>query len=287
MTALNTLGFDDDTVVAVVHADDVGMSHAANAGAFEAHRGAVTCGSVMMPCPWATEAISWATDGRDVDLGIHLTLNAEYEGFRWGPLAGRGAVPSLVDEGGHLFRTVEEVVEHGTIADVEAECREQIDSALEAGLDVTHLDSHMGTVFHPKYIEIAVRLGREYRLPVFLPRAMLEHYQMRGYLPADTIDALEAEGHLVFDGFDADSLGFTPGDGDDHNRARIAALATGLNYLICHPAQAGDELSAITDTAPQRDFERRFYGGGAGAEALAEHDVATIGMRVLRDHLRS
>jgi hypothetical protein len=151
---------------------------------------------------------------------------------------------------------------------------------------VTHLDSHMGTVFHPKFVDVAVRLGRDYELPVFLPRAMLAHYQERGYLPADTIESLEADGYPVFDGFDADSLGFEPGSGEEHNRRRIAELRPGLNYLICHPAQAGDELDAIADTAHQRDFERRFYAG-LGADVLAEAGVVTIGMRELRSIVRS
>jgi predicted glycoside hydrolase/deacetylase ChbG (UPF0249 family) len=288
MSVMQTLGLDDGAVVAVVHADDIGMSHAANVGAFEAHdRGPVTCGSVMMPCSWATEVLEWAGDGRDVDLGIHLTLNAEYDGYRWGPLAGRGAVPILVDGAGQMPRTSEEVYQSADPSDVETELRMQIDVALDQGLDVTHLDAHMGTAFHPKFIEIVLRLGREYALPMFLPRVMLTTYQDRGHLPADTIDSLEAEGHAVFDGFDADSLGFTPGDGEEHNLGRIAALEPGLNYLICHPAAAGDELSAITDTDHQRDFERQFYGGEAGRSALAERGVTTIGMRELRDILRA
>ncbi len=285
MGALADLGHDDDAIVAVVHADDIGMSHAANGGSFEAHRGAVTCGSVMMPCSWATEAIDMAA-ATEVDLGIHLTLNAEYPTYRWGPSAGRSAVPSLVDGQGHLFRTVDEVVIAASPTDVETELRTQIDAALDAGLDVTHLDSHMGTVFHPKFIDVVLRLTRDYRLPCFLPRSMLSHYEDRGYLPDDTAASLEADGFPVFDGFDADSLGFEPGSGEAHNRGRIAALEPGLNYLICHPARGGDELDAITDTAHQRDFERGFYGDGSAAAALADHGVVTIGMRELRDALR-
>jgi hypothetical protein len=287
MEVLRALGHDADAVVAVVHADDIGMCHAANVGSFEAlDRGPVTCGSVMMPCGWALEAAEWANDGREVDLGVHLTVNAEYSAYRWGPLAGRSAVPSLVDTHGHMFPSSDEVVLVSSPADVETELRCQIDAALEAGIDVTHLDSHMGTVFHPKFIEIVLRLGREYRLPMFLPRSMLTHYEERGYLAADTTASLEADGFPIFDGFDADSLGFTPGDGAAHNTRRIAALRPGLNYLICHPARAGEELAAITDTDHQRDFERGFYGGDDGRAALAEHDIATVGMRELRDLLR-
>ncbi len=274
MDTVERLGFAAGTKVAVVHADDIGMSHAANVGAFAAlDAGPATCGSVMVPCPWSTEAAEMAKARPEVDLGVHLTLNAEFEGYRWGPVAGRTAVPSLVDEAGHLFRTSRETVKCGSVEDVRTELRAQIDAALAMGIDVTHLDSHMGTVFHPKFFDVYLDLGREYDLPLFLP----------------SVEELrpDPEGFVVFDGFDAESLRFELGEGERHNLRRISELGPGLNYLICHPAQGGDELSAIADTAHQRDFERRFYGGDAGRTALAEAGVETIGMRPLRDLLRA
>ena len=273
MDTLERLGFSPGTTVAVVHADDIGMSHAANIGAFAAlDTGPATCGSVMVPCPWFSEAAEMARARPDVDLGVHLTLNAEFDGYRWGPVAGRTAVPSLVDDAGNLHRTSRETVKYGSVDDVRAELRAQIDAALAAGIDVTHLDSHMGTVFHPKFFDVYLELGREYRLPLFLPRT-------------EDIRS-DPDGFIMFDGYDAESLGFEPGQGPTHNARRIGRLGSGLNYLICHPAQGGDELSAITDTAHQRDFERQFYGGEAGRATLSDAGVETIGMRRLHDLLR-
>ena len=287
MSARERLGFPDDVTVAVVHADDIGMSHAANVGAFAAlDTGPATCGSVMVPCPWFAEAATLAGDGRTVDLGVHLTLNAEFDGYRWGPVAGPGAVPSLVDDCGHLFRTTAETIERATVDDVDTELRAQIDRALAAGIDVTHLDSHMGTVFHPKLFDVYLQLARDYRLPVFVPRPSAVGFP-DDHPMAVAAAAFEADGFVVFDGFDADSLGFAAGDGAAHNQRRIEALRPGLNYLICHPAMGGDELAAITDTAHQRDFERGFYGGEAGRVQLAAAGVVTIGMRALRDVVRN
>ena len=72
-----------------------------------------------------------------------------------------------------------------------------------------------------------------------------------------------------------------------HNRARLAGLGEGVSYLICHPAMPGEELSAITDSAHCRAFEKDFYGGPDGCMALEEEGIRTVGMRVLRDWMRS
>jgi hypothetical protein len=117
------------------------------------------------------------------------------------------------------------------------------------------------------------RARARYRLPLFLPSVP----ELRP----------DPDGFTVFDGYDADSLDFVPGDGPAHNERRIGELGAGLNYLTCHPAQGGDELAAITETAHQRDFERQVYGGPAGRAALSGSGVETIGMRQLRELVRS
>lgn len=287
------LGFDAKDRVAVLHADDIGMCHAANEGAFEAlRRGPATSGSVMVPCPWFREAARLAASLRDVDLGVHLTLTSEWSAYRWGPVAGRSVVPSLLDGEGYLPRTLAEVARHARPEEVEVELRAQVQMALEAGIDVTHLDSHMGTCFVPELVPVYERLGEEFEVPLFVARpdeASLEANGLGGLAAVlrESVDRLEAKGFPVLDGFDADSLGFEVGKGLEHNRGRLARLGQGVSFLICHPARDGEELAAITpDSAHQRDFERIFYGGRAGREALQAEGVKTVGMRALRDVLR-
>ena len=279
MTALTDFGLDEGVArAAVVHVDDLGMAHAANEGGFAAlANGPATCGSIMVPCPWFAEAAAHARADPSLDLGVHLTLNAEFDSYRWGPVLGAAAVPTLVDDDGFLPRTVDEVVAAADLDEVERELRAQIDRALAEGVDITHLDSHMGTMFHRGFFDVYLRLGRDYRVPLFV---------FRDPGSAKTIE-FESDGFPLFDGFCSDSLDFEPGDGDEHNRERLRNLGPGLNYLICHAAQAGTELSAITDSAHARDFERGFYGGEAGRDALTAEGIATLGMRQLRDHVRS
>jgi hypothetical protein len=287
------LGFAADAVVAIVHCDDIGMCHAANVGAFEAlDRGPATCGSVMVPCPWFREAAALARARPGVDLGVHLTLTSEWQGYRWGPVAGASAVASLLDDEGHLRRTAQEVARRGRPEEAELEMRAQIDRALDAGIDVTHLDAHMGAALQPPFIDIYARLAIEYRLPLFAVRPdAAGAARLGGEAAAEKIrrgiDALERAGVPVLDGFEASSLAFAPGSGLAHNEARLDRLAAGVSYLICHPARRGEELDAITPDAHARDFERAFYGGDSGRRAFAARGIHTVGMRALRDLLRA
>lgn len=287
------LGFSDGDRIAVVHVDDLGMCHAANEGGFEAlENGPATCGSIMVPCPWFAEAAARARAHPGFDLGVHLTLNAEWGHYRWGPVAGRSAVPSLLDDDGFLPRTTLETVARAEPEEVEVELRAQVARALEAGIDVTHLDSHMGTCFFPKFIEIYAGLAREFRVPLFAVQPdekALARAGIEGGLAVirRLVESLEKDGVPLLDAFDANSLDFPEGEGEAHNRRRLAGLQPGINYLICHAARGGEELSAVTpDSAHQRDFERRFYGGESGRRALAEEGIGTVGMREIRAAMR-
>jgi predicted glycoside hydrolase/deacetylase ChbG (UPF0249 family) len=292
-TLAERLGFGADERVAIVHCDDIGMCHDANVGAFEAlANGPASCGSIMVPCPWFREAAERARSHPELDLGVHLTLNSEWSRYRWGPVAGASAVPSLVDAEGCLPRTTLEVMRSARPDEVELELRAQVDRALEAGVDVTHLDAHMGTALIPPFHEIYGALARDYRLPVFAVRpneAALVRIGVPGAGPVFALltEEMERHGIPILDGFDADSLDFAPGQGAQHNARRLRGLRRGVSYLICHPARAGEELTAITDDAHARDFERSFYGGAAGRAALESEGIRTLGMRPLRELLRN
>lgn len=292
-TLAERLGFQAGDRVVVVHVDDLGMCHAANDGGLEAlASGPATCGSVMVPCPWFGELAARARANPGLDLGVHLTLNSEFEGYRWGPCAPRAAVPSLLDDEGCLYRTTFEVAQHAKPEEVEIELRAQIDRALAAGIDVTHVDSHMGTLFFPRFAEVYVRLASDYRLPAFGARASREHLEAIHLGAAEPMlrevaDRLEAEGLPVFDSFCSDSLRFAEGGGEAHNHRRLDRLPTGVSYLICHAARGGDELSAITEQAHAREFERGFYGGEPGRRAIESRGFRTVGMRAIRDLARA
>src|SRR5262249_53107958 len=133
------LGFADDARVLIVNADDFGMCHAENVATMDGlDQGAFDCATIMVPCPWFEEVVAFARRTAGADLGVHITHTSEWGAYKWGPVLGSAAVPSLVDERGHLHPDVPSLYAHARLDEVERETRAQIDRALAAGIDVTH-----------------------------------------------------------------------------------------------------------------------------------------------------
>ena len=171
-TYAERLGFPKGSRVLILHIDDVGMSWDSNQGTIEAiENGVANSLSIMMPCPWVPGFVHYMLEKNpELDAGLHLTLTSEWRDYRWAPLAGRPAVPSLVDKEGAMWRNVEQVAKNGSPDEVEIEIREQIRRAREMGFEPTHLDSHMGTLFAtPEFIERYVKVGIENKIPVMFP----------------------------------------------------------------------------------------------------------------------
>ncbi len=177
------LGWKKNDKVVILHVDDVGMSYDSNEGAILAlTKGVANSCSVMMPCPWVPAFVQYMKSHPRIDAGLHLTLNAEWKQYRWGPLAGKPAVPGLVDQEGALWRSVAEVVQHATPEEVDREIRAQLERAVTMGFQPTHLDSHMGTLFAtPAFLSKYFQLGIEKKIPVMLPagHATLINEQMK------------------------------------------------------------------------------------------------------------
>src|SRR5215831_13335599 len=139
-TLADRLGYPPGTKLVIIHADDLGETHAVNAAAIKAFQsGTINSASLMVPCPWFPEMADYAQSHPDADLGLHLTLTSERVYYRWGPVAPRDKVPSLVDGDGYFHHdwSSETPIDP---KDVETEVRAQIDRALAMGVRPTHLD---------------------------------------------------------------------------------------------------------------------------------------------------
>jgi chitin disaccharide deacetylase len=122
--------------------------------------------SVMFPTPWYQETVEMLKRHPNVSVGIHLTLNSEWKNYRWGPVLGRSAVPTLVDKDGYFFASSADLPNnHADVREVEKELRAQIERAVHSGLKIDYVDYHMGTVTkYPEFRAVAERLAREYGL---------------------------------------------------------------------------------------------------------------------------
>jgi len=169
-TYAERLGWPKGTKALIIHSDDLGMCYEGIVGTEKAmEHGIVTSCSTMMPCPWVPGWAKYLKAHPNVDNGLHLTLTSEWDDYRWGPVAGKPAVPSLVDKEGCLWDNVALVNQHATADDVEREIRAQIDRAQTMGLTITHLDSHMGTLFsNPEYFKRYVKVGIEKHIPILI-----------------------------------------------------------------------------------------------------------------------
>ena len=125
----------------------------------------------MVASPWFPEIAAFARANPQYDFGVHITLNSEWDGFRYGPVLGRSAVPSLVDSAGYFWPSIAAFFQHATVADAEAEGRAQIQRAIAAGIDVSHVDMHMHVLgLDARFFDAYLDLAKEFDLPVrFIP----------------------------------------------------------------------------------------------------------------------
>ena len=273
----------------IVHSDDAGMSHSVNRATIDGmEKGFVSSCSIMVPCPWFPEFAEWAKQHPEKDFGIHLTLNSEFDKYRWGPVAGHEKVPTLVDKDGYLHGSKEEVIAQARPAEVEIELRAQIDRALQAGIKLSHLDTHMGTVVSTgDMLEIYVRLGLEYDLPVMIIRH-LDPILVQGYPDlakknSQYIQALEAKNLPALDYL------YQFYEGKDHDARQDRYLKTfrelkpGVTQMIIHCGYDNAELQGITGSHFLRDDDRRIFSDDAVKKQIDEMGVEIISWRQLRE----
>jgi predicted glycoside hydrolase/deacetylase ChbG (UPF0249 family) len=282
-----------DRRILIPHLDDVGMCHGANRAMLELSRaGVLTCGSVMVPCPWFPEIAQAYRTRRDLDLGVHLTLTSEWQGYRWRPLTGCSRKGGLVDDDGYMWRNCVLLRRHVDPVAAEEELRAQIETALSAGLDVTHLDTHMGAAAVPELVAIYLRLGRDYRLPVLLPREIesyLDVLKLGAVRPEDYrpwLEALEAEGAQFVDRFRM-TPGVPSAEAEATYRRLLAELPPGVTFLSLHANAPGDIETIVPDRAHWRTDEYRILADPAFAGFVREQGVELSGMRALRARLRA
>ena len=273
-TCAERLGFGSDDRVVIVNCDDFGLAHSVNVAIEESIRlGSATSASLMVPTPWAREAVGRS---QGLPVGVHLTLNFELPEYRWGPIT---QAPSLLDGDGGLPRTVVDLWEHADIAEVRRECRAQVERAMLWGLEVTHLDSHMGALqLRPEFFDVYLELAVDFDLPIRMLGAAAEPLVGFPFRSLAADNGVWFPDHFVYAGGVGSRAALTEA---------LKDLRPGLTELYLHPTIDTEEIAAMTPSAPQRvdDFELLRPGGWL-EEQLAACGAATCSFSELRDGMR-
>jgi predicted glycoside hydrolase/deacetylase ChbG (UPF0249 family) len=269
------LGYPADARLVIISCDDLGASHAANEGVLGAlHDGLATCASLMVPAPWARHAAAGCRPGDDI--GVHLTLNCEYDAYRFGPIT---HAPSLLSGDGGFPRTLDDLWDHADPAEVLRECRAQIERAQAWGIDVTHLAPHLTAItLRPEFFDVYLELAVEFRIPVRLPSTISE--DQAGF----PFRRLAADEGVVFpDHFNHDWRAGSR----ERVFGTLATLAPGVTEIHVQPALDTPEAMALSASAADwvDDF-RLMTAEPELARAIDRAGVVLIGFRALRAVMR-
>ena len=257
----------------IITCDDLGCTHSANVAVYEALRdGVATSGSLMVPCPWSRDA---AARYRGEDVGVELTLNAQFETYRWGPIT---HAPSLLDGDGGFPRTIEDAWEHADLDEVRREARAQIERAIMWGFDVSHVTSHLGTLEQrPDFFDVYLELAVEFGLPMRLGDAEAE--RIAGF----PFRRLAAEEGAVF----PDRVLVCPPGAQRQFERLLFELTPGVTEVSLHPAADTDELRASSPDWSGRVEDAAYLGDPSLREMIARAHATLIGWRELRDLQRA
>jgi chitin disaccharide deacetylase len=269
---VEALGFSPDESVLIITCDELGISFASNSGVYSALReGLARDAGLVVPGPWAREA---AARYRGEDVGVHLTLNAEYDLYRWGPIT---HCPSLLDGDGGFPRTVEDFWDHADTDEVRRECRAQVERAIYWGFDISHLSCHLGALeSRPEFFDVALELAVEFALPLRLPEASAERQVGFPFRALAAEEGVISPDYLVRVGRNRST------------RLALESLLTelkpGVTEIVLRPAADSAELRAVVPDWLERvaDHELSMTDGSLRALTSLDH-VHLIGYRELRD----
>lgn len=277
------LGYPRDSKLLIIHADDMGLAHSVNTACIKAFDSkGITSGSIMVPCPWAPEIEAYAKDNPGMDVGIHLTLTAEWNLYKWDGIVPSDQISSLLDKNSYFYPSVEELGKSVKAPEAEIELRAQIDRAISSGVQPTHIDTHMGSVLaNPELVKIYLNLSEIYHLPVLFPRAYLS------WLPPEVAKSMESKVFLLDNLFMLEPKMIT-GKWINAYKKGIEAMKPGLNEMIVHLSIDNDEMQAISKGhddygSAWRQQDLDLVTSTEFMDLLKTNNIILIGWRQVRD----
>jgi hypothetical protein len=291
---LRKLGFSDQDRVVIIHTDDIGMCHASLA-AYEqmVEIGIISSGATMVPCSWFPATADFCRQHPQVDMGVHLTLNSEWDAYRWSPISTCDLASGLIDSDGYFHHWQPAVYENADPTAVQVEIQAQLERALAAGIDVTHIDTHMGTVAgRAKFIPGYAQLAFQHRLPLLILRQDVAGYQAMGMdeqtatFAAQFVHIAEEQEVPLLDHIASMNLD-QPNERLEQAKRALGALPIGITHFILHPSIDTPELRSITPDWACRVADYRTFSDLELHRFIKNEGIQVIGYRALRDVMRS
>ena len=279
----------------IINADDFGMCHAHNVATFDLlQKGAITSATIMAPCPWAFEAVRFAKENPQFAIGAHLTNTSEWSTYRWQPLT---KAQSLIDEEGFMFHNCNQFAERASMKDTRAELIAQIERLRALGLNPSHADNHMGSLYgihngRFELLQTAIEIAAQYELPFRLPMKFSSAQYKNGMfgiqIPMDQIAcAISRFTDYAQQCRVAMPDYLIPGDWNgpqkdsfENYREYIYELyrtfEPGVTETYIHPAVECDELKAITGSWQRRAWEYRLF-----SDPKTRQHIDALGIRLI------
>lgn len=283
LTLAEKLGYKATDKILIVNGDDCGMCHSANLATIDSmENGLMRSATIMVPCPWFPEIADYAKNHPDKDFGIHLTHTSEWRFYRWGPVAPKSEVPGLLDKDGYLWGDEEAVYKASNPKEALIEARAQIKKALAAGVDVTHIDSHMGTLqLNPAYLDVYLQLAVEFNVPVRMAGAeTLHRFGQQGLREKFAAKGIVFPDYFIYEELPlAKTMGVKP-----FWTQIIKGLKPGVTELYIHASLATDESKAVSGSWKTRFEEYQAFTTDPDIKKLVKDEgIILIGFKPLRD----
>lgn len=295
-TYAERLGFPKDARVVIFHNDDAGLSHESNEASIRGvEEGLITSWSVMMPCAWVPEINAYLKEHPETCSGLHLTLTSEWDKYRWRPLSCVENHPGLADPDGFLWDNVRLVAEHASADEIEAEIRAQIAAAEKMGMPISHLDTHMGTVFATEaYMLRYVAVGIEKQIPILLPGGHMTELRREDPDLAEKADAIRvvaetlwAAGLPVIDDVHTDSYGWNGPDKTDKFIEMLRVMKPGITQVILHATVPTPNFDQISESGVKRGGDLNAMLDPKLKEVIKEEGIILTSWRELMERRKT
>lgn len=282
----------------ILNCDDFGQSKAANTAIqhlLEDNK--VSSATIMPPAPGFSEAAAWVRRTGKSNIGLHLTFTSEFAGFRWPSLTGH---PSLHDDSGNMHMTVEQFERNADPAAVKAEMLAQFKAVKQAGISISHVDNHMGSLY-------GVATGRSYLPTVLwqcskrgLPFRIFRHIHEKDEFLASIPGAKEILAKVVTL---ADALGVAMPDyllshpyhieeGETYNSFKLSLirklyeLPDGVSETYIHPGIEDAYMRSLIPSWEKRVWEYRLVQDPDFTYAIRDAGVTLTDYRYVKIHLK-